>query len=481
MGNRIFLLLVVFLLIPNVLANGLSLIGGNYFNINKTQGVDYPITIQIKNEEPFTFYNINFEDSSVISMSEISQLDSGNSVNVTATIKTDSNFDSNVNIIGFYEAQLGALNETYEVDIDFVNGINPCDITLVKGDKLHFVNNVLDDVVMRNYDTGNDIRTISEGTNYTMEFNTPQVLSYYFLRWGVPFGGVCTVTVLNDNGLVHNSDYDTVLNLKVNMNYKPTTLQASFLTDYYEMDFDDELEDIFSLKNNGSETAKNIKISSNWISFEPNNFDLNSGVSRNIAYTIKPFIISTEQTNKTYSEIIKIEGNFPTIEKNVTIFINYERISSDYVNTTINDEIIGYLIEKYCEDHPEKDVCQRKVIKIVNESDQILTYNTTERDFNKIWTFQFEEAKKDREFENFMKDYMYYNNLTTSEMRQNQTELFGAVLGLEERMEHQTTLSIFFSLLSGFLVGFVLLIVLIYNQRITSKIKGFFSKGESEW
>lgn len=481
MGNKqvIIFSIAIFLAIPLILATGLQ-VSPQTLEVNKTQGINYFINLTFTNEESFDMWNIQ-ADEDIIKMAEIKKLEPSQSITVKANITRDDEFDGEITFIQFKNVTLGSLNETYLVDVDFIDGIDPCDLVLVKGDSIKWINKVADDVVLRNYDTQNDITTINEGDNYTMKFTSPEKFKYYFLRRGVPFGGVCEVNILNDKGIVNDPTYNGKIDLKINIDFKPTEINATFLSNNYTMDFDEEIEDIFSIRNIGGETAKNIKITSNWIFVSTNNFDLDAGKTKNIAYTVKPFIISTDQTNKTYNEIITITGNFPTIEKNISIFINYEHISEDYANTTINDEIIGYLIEKYCEDHPDDDVCQRKVIKIVNESDRTISYNTTEADWNKIWNFQFEEAENSREFENWVKEYMYENNLTMSDIISNQTGVYDAIAEVSKKLENQNSMVIFVAIFFGFLFCGGILTFLIMNEKSRNKLKNLFSKGELKW
>ena len=55
--KKLLSLFLFLFLISLVQANGLS-IRNDTFIINKTDGVDYSINIEIKNEEPFNFQNI---------------------------------------------------------------------------------------------------------------------------------------------------------------------------------------------------------------------------------------------------------------------------------------------------------------------------------------------------------------------------------------------------------------------------------------
>ena len=118
------------------------------------------------------------------------------------------------------------------------------------------------------------------------------------------------------------------------------------------MDFFGTKEDIFQIKNIGNNTAKNIILAGDWITFSFNNFDLNSGESKNIGYIIKPTgIIQTNHTNQTYEKNITISGNFETISKELTVFIKHSIITSGGGGGSIIEQIISQL-KQYCSDNP---------------------------------------------------------------------------------------------------------------------------------
>jgi len=104
-------------LIGVVSANGLSISSDSSFIINKTYNHDTYINLTIRNDEPFSFFNVSMEDNPHIQISKIPELASGENRTISALINGDENIDVDIKIFGYYSALLGDLNYTHEVDI----------------------------------------------------------------------------------------------------------------------------------------------------------------------------------------------------------------------------------------------------------------------------------------------------------------------------------------------------------------------------
>ena len=105
-------------------------------SITKTDNEVKTIYFQLKNEESYTFYNVTISNSDIINMPKIDKIDSGVTVNVTANIETNDNFDGNLKIRGEYFENIGSSNKTYDLNIDYNSGISNCEISIIKGDSI---------------------------------------------------------------------------------------------------------------------------------------------------------------------------------------------------------------------------------------------------------------------------------------------------------------------------------------------------------
>jgi len=389
------IILFLFLLIPLVNANGL-MVNQTSIYVNKTVNINEPIILTITNSEPFTFHNLTFKSNPYITMSKIESLGSGSSVSIISNVIYNQDVETNVRLIGYYLAQIGQTNKEYPISISFPNGGNKCDLTLIKGDRILFKNNVDDEILVKNADNLGIIATLLPNSNLSVSFDVPQEINYYYDRrsYHFPIGTNCKITVLNDNGMVNNPDLDAVINLKISANYEPTLLYLDIPQTSYSMNITDSNDGVMTLTNIGNKNAYNVKLEGSWITFSTNNFNLNVGQSKGIIYTIHPLITSTEETNKSYNISIKANGNFPEIKKDLIIFINYAEISNSSGSGT---SLIDFLIN-YCNLNPTLDICSPKVIyKYRDDSQQNVTFNVPQEQVNDLFglIFQaFDEMKR---------------------------------------------------------------------------------------
>lgn len=355
------LLLTIFM-ISIVSANGLGIIGDNSFNIEKGEDVTTEFQITIENQDSFTFYNIELEGEGVATMVKINELDSGQSISVTIKLEEDEEFDGILKIIGEYEAELGVSNKTEIIEVSYGGGIDRCDLSLIKGDSVVWKNNGLDEIKLKDVNTGEYFLTIQDGENRTRIFSEPIVLEYVAV-WIIPFTEICTVEVLNDEGLIHSSEYDAEISLNLSILYKETTIEITFLSTSYSLDYNQVKQgEYFQIRNTGSETARIVPISGDWTTFTPDeSFNLVAGESRNIEYKIIPVVMQTNQTNKTYIKKILVEGNFPSVEKEISIYIKYANLDEIIGGGALTEEWWDNVVDLGCISYPDNERCRRSI------------------------------------------------------------------------------------------------------------------------
>ncbi len=428
---KLFLFIFSIILMPFVASNGLLIVEGEIINISKTFDQDYYTNITIRNSEPFDFHNVSFEINPHIYMDKIPTLLSGENKTVQVKIVTNDIIDLQIKLRGFYETTIGMLNDTHEVTIDYSEGLSQCNIPdAVIGDKIKWINQESYEVKIRNADTLEDFTTISGDDSFEYKFETPQVFSYWVLRSGIKFAppnGFCEINILPDSGFVNNPLYDAQINLITDIVYEPTTIAVTIPTRNYNMDFIDEQDGILTIKNTGSNPAKNINLDGDIFSFSANNFHLEPGISKNVGYTINLFnlISSSNDTNKTYSKKIKINGNFNEVEEEFQIFINYAQFS---FNESEDGRSLIDIIMNFCIDNPTSDVCVPQIIYkyIENDSFEFNATMTQEQFWGmvdesfKFYDEQREQNKIDREKDDALNqtltDFLNKDNETRNEI-----------------------------------------------------------------
>lgn len=359
------MLILALVLTPLTLAEGLNT---NYNSTiiyqNKTVGITKTFNFTIFNQEPLTFYNITFEDNDIIEMNTIYSLNSGASINVLGRIITNEDVIGNVKIKGFYEAYLGPGNETYNINVDYNDGLSICDRSVINGDSVTWNNLVLDEIRMKNMITNEYITNIPQGGNYTIYFDHPQTLRYQFFRQGLDFTEICDINVLGDTGLINDPSLDTKLFLEIKNFYESTNLSVTVLDRNYTMNFYDTREDVIIIKNIGNKPAQNVNLSGSWFKFNKNLFNLDPDESSVVTYRVEPIVSRSNDTGKTHIKNITIEGNFPTKIENFNIKLNYAEIGADFNLTNRSSGIQGILNE-WCDENP--DICYPDPIVVYKE------------------------------------------------------------------------------------------------------------------
>jgi len=401
MKNKITLLLSVSMsifLLSFVSSTGLIASNLNYTS-TKYQGINTSYSLTLTNSEIFPMYNISIENNNYLYFPIISELSPGASININGTIFANTSFNQNFSIKGIYYTNIGNSNNTYNVSVDFYNGESICNFATTIGDKVNFINNVNDDITLRNVLTNENVVTILKNDSYLFNIISSGSFKYYFLRLGYPFGDTCTITMLPTTGYVNNPNYDANILMNVNVLYSPTILEYTFLENNYTIEAMTKTDGVFSIKNIGNNTAKNITLSSDWFTFSSNNFDLSPSLSKAISYTITPAILNTNQTNQSYTKQLKIEGNFNTTTKDFNIFIPYKNLTN-YNDLSNYDSLISTLSE-ICNLYPNK-------YSWCDNTSKVIIYNSSNDTFN--MTFSAEQVKGIFETVFSMKDSLDVNN-----------------------------------------------------------------------
>jgi len=371
----IFGFLFLFLLLPNVSSAGLKIVNGSIFSVNKTYGSSENIKFQLHNPKNFAFHNVSFEDNDYIRMNKIEKINPGEKINVTAEVITDEDLNSEeIRIKGVYESEVGTSNETHLIDIlSLEEGLNPCDKSIYKGDTIKWINNI-DDVVTLRDSKGDKIAEINKNKTYSKELTQVVEFSY---NARIPIYGVlgngqsCTIKAMDTQGYINNPDYDSIITLSTTVNYIDTNISVQQFEDTYNISYDSTQEGVITIKNIGDDIAKNINIKSEWLSFSPNNFDLEPGISKNVQYKIKPVVFDSNETGKLYKKNVTITGNFPKKIIDFNIFVQYAPIvkNGDSKDKSFNEILSEYLsiLESYCKDtdNREEQVCKDFEQKII--------------------------------------------------------------------------------------------------------------------
>lgn len=457
-----FLVLSVFL-VSFISANGLQ-VSPVSITINKSENLNYVYNITICNTESNDFQDIKFEDNSLIQISSMN-LSSGQCINASANIIANQDFTGSIRLKGFYVSDLGQQNVTRTLSVDYVNGLSACDFSIIMGDTIIWNNLVSGQINLINADTLGLVSTLNQNGSYSNTFYTPTEFRYYFTRLGLRFTDICTISALDTQGLINNPELDFLLNLNIDISYIPTDLIINVFNDNYTIIPGQKAQDILNIRNNGNNTARNIYLSGNWITFTTNGFDLAPGESRNVGYDIFPILMNTSQTNQTYKINLSILGNFNSFYKIININIPFTEITSNiYENSATLEQLAKERIEfilAYCQDNPNNADCSKIMKKYVN------LYNNTgtaQDEFTKALILFMDDETTYRNLQKMMLD----NVINSSQSTENKTdEALNKIANLENNNETYRTAV--WALVIIIIVGLIIITMFFIFKGLKSK------------
>lgn len=414
--------LFIFLLISLVSANGL-LITPNNFNVNKTAGINTNIIFNITNMDTKVFNNVSIQNNSYITFSPIASIQPGQIMTVTGTINSNANINTSLRIRGYYMTDVGSQNKFYNINISsYTAPITPCDFSIIKGDTLNFSNKLNNAIIIKDVNNNQDVTTIPPNSFFPLQMNMPTSFKYTIYISGFQLSSVCTVTVLDTQGLVNDPTLDGILNLNIKNSYEPTNVTLNLLTNNFSMDFFDTKDAIMTVTNTGNKKAYDVTLSGEWMSFSANHFDLGIGESKGIIYTVSPVIMTTTDTNKTYIKPMKANGNFNEVTSGVSVFVNYANFDT---NTTSKADV-DYLLKVFCPNYPNSVLCngtgQNIIYKYINNaSDETFNVTMSQSQVRDLWLYLFQTGDKIDTLNNYMKEQIeaILTNQSTSNMKVN--------------------------------------------------------------
>jgi hypothetical protein len=431
MKNKIFLpILIIFLSLSVISASGLN-INPSQINLNKTEGIELNQNVKICNNDTKDFFNIQFENNNYLNM-PLTNLTANSCKNVSISATAMASFSGIIRLKGQYQSNLGQQNLTHSINVDYSSGLSQCDFSMVQGDTVIWNNLVSGDINLINGDTNAIITTVHRNATYQQSFPSASSFKYYFTLIGYRFTDVCTITALSTNGLINDPAQDIQIPVNINYIYTPTTLSFTILNANYTIGAGSSAQDILNIKNTGNNTAKNVHLVGNWFTFSSNDFDLASGESKNIGYTILPYVTNTSQTNKSYIINLTVSGNFNTFMNQFNVNVPYALITG---NSTINSLSLGQWVSTvvppvlaYCQDNPNDKECT----KIMNH---YLTIQNNQSDSqSELVKYLIQNGFDEEKFRNLFKQYLDSMNTTVSQTQSSSQSTSDRVTNIESKI-----------------------------------------------
>lgn len=399
-------LIFLFLILSINLASALQ-VTTNITSIEGVINVDYPINISIYNDFNYTIYDVGILENSYFTIGLIDEMQKNQ------TIETSVIFNTNITISGSRTLTFNFLymvNQTLTPNTSYVNitatGFIPQTSQIYKGWDVIFFNkdNLLHSITHNNMTPDFDFDIMPNATG-SHTFNVLKNYSIYDKYMGF----IGQINVLNNivSQSIYNPLYDFDLSFNINVGYVNTSLSLNVFEDNYIVGYGEMEEGVLLISNQGANPAVNIHLSSDWISFNENDFTLSPSENNYVTFYITPLIYYTNDTNKNYTKSITAKAiNSESIIKNINIFIPYADLG-------VGGEMSGsWWIQKkiFCDANPTSPICISEPMTIVvqNYTAVIPEYNFSVGG-NEIsdWRLKLTKIITDDEgFRNWLKTYL---------------------------------------------------------------------------
>ena len=319
------------------------------FDVDVTIGEEKEIDIRLTNNEIYDLYNLRIV-SDYMELDPIN-ISSGETKTATITILTSApgSIDTDVTILAYQKKSCAELGQTtYDINVTGL-GVDVDELNICPGDPVQFNNFYSPYIEVTIFGTSilDDRIDVDNSKTYTA-FDS--VGNYHFEIF--PLIGDGDIIVSETEVFVHNADDDEDLSFDIESSYEDTTIDADLYKNNFTLEYDEAKNNYVVLENIGSKTAYNITLSGDWfISFDKNNFNLTAGDSIAVNFMVSPVIFDEDDTNKSYFKKLKIEGNFPTIEKDVNIFVNYSALDDQDIASWWESK------KNFCDNYPTSPYC----------------------------------------------------------------------------------------------------------------------------
>jgi len=355
--NKYFLILTSILFLSLVSAS--FSISPEPINISQKIGVNHTYNIAITNTYNFSIMDFEFSNlnNKGFSFPAIT-LQPNETKTIPIFVKpTNSLHEDVISIVSFkYLVDLPDEITTHKINIS-ENGFSETYITVRKGDTIMWTNT--DDISHRIYSTLFGTMVVAENSSVSYIFNQIGEFTYYDEDFNIfnQFNGNVEVISRTSEQKAHNPNYDIPWTLNLNFFLNPTNITVENSENNYTIEYTKFKKGLLTIENNGTTVAEIITLSSdvNWITFEQNNFNLESGDKEWVEYTIYPSLFLTNDTGKTYNISLKVKAsNSEEINIPISVYVPFKEIIGE---GTGGQEALEYYSTSFCPKNPCAPIC----------------------------------------------------------------------------------------------------------------------------
>lgn len=249
-----------------------------------------------------------------------------------------------------YLVDLPEGQQTHYVNIT-ENGYSPDRIIVREDDTVIWTNN---DQITRTVTSALFDAELEPEGQFSWNFN--DIGTIYYQDLILYYAGEVVVINASEEEKVNNPIHDTTWSFNLEVALDPTDLEIQIENINFTVGSTGTQEGIMQIKNLGNIKAQKITLSSDpdWLRFDENEFDLNSGENNWVTFHIEPKIFETDATNKTYTIALRITGtNIEQTTKMLYVYVPYSNVFDD-IQT--NEGFLEFYA-RFCEENPTLFIC----------------------------------------------------------------------------------------------------------------------------
>ena len=368
--NKCLLAMVMFLIIPVISAN--LIISPMPLDIQIKVGEQITRQVTLENKYDFPILDFKFGNLSNrgFTFPEI-EIPKNSSKTFDVTISATESIHENIQVpISFrFYVDLPDTATTHHVNVS-MTGFSPNYLIIREGDTIVWHNN--DDVSHQVFSSLFDYPVQVNGTAQHT-FASAGEIDYYdpvWYDWGNFEGTIETINRTSQE-LAHNPNYD--LNWVVNLDsiLNPTNLSVGNSKSSYEIEYGKFKNGLLTIKNNGTEIADIVKLTSDsdWIAFNKNDLTILPGEEDWVEYTMTPILFSTNQTDKVHTINIKIKAsNSDETIIPINIFVPFKEITSELGGSDV--DTLNWIMNVFCPSFPTSFLCNQSIMQGGNGTGQ---------------------------------------------------------------------------------------------------------------
>lgn len=312
-----------------------------------------------------------------ITFNKIEIIPSKSSIISNLNIKTNSEFNQNIDIKFSFDYLVDVNKNLTDKQISMTStGFTPQSINIIQGSTLIWRN---DDTVLHNVRSSYFVSpNLLPNQTYTRVMN--EIDNYNYNDDFIGYIGNIVVENISSLEHAHDSSLDVTKTLNVISQLTQSALEIEYENKIFNTTYNGIENGLIKIKNIGSNDILNIILSSdsNWITFKENNFNLSINSNKFIQFDLLPLINNIAETDKIYNIQTKISSsNTQDYTENIEVYI---QPSSNVIPQNISSLIeLRKIIEEALRQLDSLNETNPELISgILNETRNIITFNFTE-------------------------------------------------------------------------------------------------------